>query len=63
LVKRGFSQRRKMMLKLLKQDWPAEKLENAFEQLNLSRLARAEVVSLEQFVRLTQILRANSEHE
>jgi 16S rRNA (adenine1518-N6/adenine1519-N6)-dimethyltransferase len=63
LVKRGFSQRRKMMLKLLKQDWPVEKLEHAFEQLHISRLARAEVVSLEQFVRLTQILRANSEPE
>ena len=26
IVKRGFSQRRKMMLKLLKQDWPSDKL-------------------------------------
>ena len=26
VVKRGFSQRRKMMLKLLKQDWPSERV-------------------------------------
>ncbi|MDQ6631184.1 MAG: ribosomal RNA small subunit methyltransferase A, partial [Verrucomicrobiota bacterium] len=56
IVKRGFSQRRKMMLKLLKQDWPKEKLALAFEQLNLSQQVRAEAVSLEKFVRLTQIL-------
>src|SRR5947207_2539319 len=31
IVKRSFSQRRKMMLKLLKSDWPANKLEHAFE--------------------------------
>jgi 16S rRNA (adenine1518-N6/adenine1519-N6)-dimethyltransferase len=56
IVKRAFSQRRKMMLKLLKQDWPAEKLEHAFEDLQLSSQVRAEAVSLEQFVGLTQIL-------
>jgi 16S rRNA (adenine1518-N6/adenine1519-N6)-dimethyltransferase len=63
LVKRGFSQRRKMMLKLLKQDWPTEKLQRAFAQLQISLQARAEVVSLEQFVRLTQLLRADLERE
>lgn len=56
LVKLGFSQRRKMMLKLLKQDWPAEKLEAAFGQLNISQQIRAEKVSLEQFVELVKIL-------
>lgn len=56
LVKRGFSQRRKMMLKLLKQDWPAEKLTSALEQLGLSPQIRAEKVSLEQFVALTRLL-------
>ena len=56
LVKRGFSQRRKMMLKLLKQDWPVEKLTSAFEQLGLSPQIRAEKVSLEQFVALTEKL-------
>ncbi len=60
IVKRGFSQRRKMMLKLLKEDWPLEHLEQAFHQTGLSLQARAEIVTLEQFVRLTQILSANS---
>ena len=56
IVKRGFSQRRKMMLKLLKQDWPAEKLGGAFGQLQLSPQERAEKLSLEQFVALTELL-------
>jgi 16S rRNA (adenine1518-N6/adenine1519-N6)-dimethyltransferase len=53
IVKRAFSQRRKMMLKLVKEDWPAEKLERAFEALNISSQERAEKLSLEQFVALT----------
>jgi 16S rRNA (adenine1518-N6/adenine1519-N6)-dimethyltransferase len=56
LVKLGFSQRRKMMMKLLKQNWPVERLSKAFEELELSPQIRAEKVSLEQFVRLTQLL-------
>jgi 16S rRNA (adenine1518-N6/adenine1519-N6)-dimethyltransferase len=56
IIKRGFSQRRKMMLKLLKQNWPADKLTETFQQLGLSPQIRAEAVSLEQFVRLTEIL-------
>ena len=56
LVKRSFSQRRKMMLKLLKQDWPKEQLEAAFAALNISPQERAEKLSLEQFVALTKIL-------
>ena len=58
VVKRGFSQRRKMMLKLLKQDWPAERLAAAFERVGLSDKVRAEAVSLEQFVQLTELLTA-----
>jgi 16S rRNA (adenine1518-N6/adenine1519-N6)-dimethyltransferase len=58
LVKRAFSQRRKMMAKLLKADWPAEKINAALAQLNISPQARAETVSLEQFVQLAQILNA-----
>jgi len=58
IVKRGFSQRRKMMLKLLKQDWPKEQLETAFAELNISPQERAEKLSLEQFVSLTKILTA-----
>lgn len=62
IVKRGFSQRRKMMFKLLKEDWPTEKLQRAFDELHLPAQVRAEMVSLEQFVRLTQILTTNSPH-
>ena len=56
IVKRGFSQRRKMMLKLLKQDWPAGNAVAAFGELLISPLERAEKLSLEQFVALTKRL-------
>jgi 16S rRNA (adenine1518-N6/adenine1519-N6)-dimethyltransferase len=56
LVKLAFSQRRKMMFKLLKQEWPKEKLEAAFGELNISLQERAEKLSLEQFVALTKLL-------
>jgi 16S rRNA (adenine1518-N6/adenine1519-N6)-dimethyltransferase len=56
IVKRAFSQRRKMMMKLLKQDWPVEKLAAAFVALQISPQERGEKLSLEQFVRLTEIL-------
>ena len=59
IVKRAFSQRRKMMLKLLREDWPAEKLTPAFEELNISSQERAEKLSLEQFVALTGKLFSN----
>src|SRR5665213_1497248 len=45
IVKRSFSQRRKMMLKLLKADWPKEKLEAVFTGLNISPQERAEKLS------------------
>lgn len=56
IVKRAFSQRRKMMMKLLKADWPEEKLARAFVDLKISPQERAEKVGLEEFVRMTQIL-------
>jgi 16S rRNA (adenine1518-N6/adenine1519-N6)-dimethyltransferase len=56
LVKLAFSQRRKMMLKLLKQDWPKEKLEAVFAAHGISPQERAEKLSLEQFVELTKTL-------
>ena len=56
IVKRAFSQRRKMMLKLLKQDWPDEALLRAFDRIGIPRQARAETVSLDYFVRLTKAL-------
>jgi 16S rRNA (adenine1518-N6/adenine1519-N6)-dimethyltransferase len=56
IVKKAFSERRKMMMKLLKQEWAAEKLAPAFERVGLSPQVRAEAVSLEQFVGLTSCL-------
>ncbi len=56
LVKRSFSQRRKMMLKVLKEAWPAKELEAGFDKASLPGSIRAEAVSLEQFVRLTEQL-------
>jgi len=59
VVKRAFSQRRKMMLKLLREDWPAEKLAGAFAALNIPPQERAEQLSLEQFMALTEKLFSN----
>ena len=56
MVKRAFSQRRKMMFKLLKADWPLEALERAFADAGLSPMVRAESVGLEQFLQLTGFL-------
>lgn len=53
IVKRAFSQRRKMMLKLLKEDWAVEKLLAAFNEIGLPTQTRAEAVCLEHFVSLT----------
>jgi 16S rRNA (adenine1518-N6/adenine1519-N6)-dimethyltransferase len=60
LVKRAFSQRRKMMLKLLRQDWADAALQAAFAEAGLPTDIRAERVGLEQFVRLTSSLAATS---
>jgi 16S rRNA (adenine1518-N6/adenine1519-N6)-dimethyltransferase len=54
IVKRSLSQRRKMMFKLLKEDWPEPRLAREFERLHLPPRIRAEDVSLEQFVLLAQ---------
>ena len=56
LVKLGFSQRRKMMLKLLKTRWPLPQLDPVFQEVGLSPDLRAEKVSLEQFVEMTRLL-------
>jgi 16S rRNA (adenine1518-N6/adenine1519-N6)-dimethyltransferase len=56
LVKRSFSQRRKMMRKLLKEDWPEPRLAREFERLKLSPQIRAEEVALEQFSQLARNL-------
>lgn len=56
IVKRAFSQRRKMMLKLLKADWPPAELEQAFAELKISPQERAERLDLKAFVALAGIL-------
>src|SRR6185295_6524485 len=52
VIHRAFSQRRKMMFKLLRADWPEPRLAGAFEAVRLSRQVRAEDVTLAQFVQL-----------
>ena len=61
IVKQAFSQRRKMMLKLLKQHWPEPRLVASFGEVELSPKIRAEAVSLDQFVQLTRLLAGNSQ--
>jgi 16S rRNA (adenine1518-N6/adenine1519-N6)-dimethyltransferase len=63
IVKRSFSQRRKMMFKLLRNDWPQKSLEEAFERAKLPAQVRAEAVSLEQFVLLARMLSANPHYD
>jgi 16S rRNA (adenine1518-N6/adenine1519-N6)-dimethyltransferase len=58
IVKRAFSQRRKMMLKLLKSDWPAATLDQAFAQNSIPANARAETITPAQFAGLTSALAA-----
>lgn len=58
LVKLAFSQRRKMMHKLLKTQWPVEVLDRAFAEAGISITERAEKVALEQFVTLTKVVSA-----
>jgi 16S rRNA (adenine1518-N6/adenine1519-N6)-dimethyltransferase len=56
VVKRSFSQRRKMMLKLLKEQWSAAAVEHAFSSAQLPTGTRAEAVTLGQFVELARLL-------
>lgn len=63
VVKSAFSQRRKIMFKLLKHDWPEDALAQAVDAANIPRQARAETVSLEQFAGLVNALPADSRHE
>ncbi len=58
IVRRALSQRRKMMVKLLKADWPQPKVQEAIAMLQLTADIRGEKLSLEQFVELTRLLLA-----
>lgn len=52
VVKQGFSQRRKMMLKLLKANWPGARIEEAFTAIGIDPQTRAEHVALPEFCQL-----------
>jgi len=60
IVKRAFSQRRKMMFKLLKTDWPEALLTDGFRAGDLLAQCRAEQVGLDQFVQLAKSLCASA---
>ena len=61
IVRRAFSQRRKMVFKLLKDDWPEDRLAQAFSAMSLPPAVRAEKISLEEFTRLTRLLTSDND--
>lgn len=64
VVKRAFSQRRKMMFKLLTCEWPAAALEPAFAIAGIDLRTRAEAVPLGRFIALARALHpTKSPHE
>lgn len=56
VVRKGFSERRKMMFKLLKQEWDPARLRAGYELAGIPWDQRAEKVSLGQFAILTKFL-------
>lgn len=56
MVKLAFSQRRKMMAKLLKQRWSTDEIEAAFSSVEIAMTARAESVSVAGLVALFKAL-------
>jgi len=56
VVRKGFSERRKMMFKLLKQEWDPARLTAGYELAGIPLDQRAEKVSLGQFAILTKFL-------
>ena len=56
LIKRAFSQRRKMMRKNLRGTWPDEQIDGAMTAAKLDGTIRAERVTLEQFALLAEAL-------
>ena len=61
VIRRGFSQRRKQLFKLLKEDWTEAALTAAFAVVKLAPEIRAEQVSVEQFASVARHL-GNSHH-
>ena len=62
VIRRGFSQRRKKLFKLLKEDWAEAALTAAFAAAKVSADTRAEQVSLEQFIELARQLANENVH-
>jgi 16S rRNA (adenine1518-N6/adenine1519-N6)-dimethyltransferase len=56
LVKAAFSQRRKTMLKLVKNAWPTAPLPDLFREVGIAHVARAETVTVEAFAALAERL-------
>ncbi len=56
VVKLAFSQRRKMLHKMLKSAWPLPRLDAAFEALGIDQRVRAEELTVEQFIALHEAL-------
>lgn len=56
VVKTGFSQRRKVLHKLLKSCWPGAAVDKTFAALGLSIQTRAEQLTLEQHVQISKAL-------
>tara|TARA_B100000676_G_scaffold224324_1_gene221703 strand:+ start:226 stop:1065 length:840 start_codon:yes stop_codon:yes gene_type:complete len=63
IIKRGFSERRKKLMKLLKHDWPKDAVAAAFESLGLDEQIRGEKVSLDQFAEMTRLLTQTESHD
>ena len=63
IVKQAFSQRRKMVFKLLKKHWPNQWLEAAFSHAGLETNIRAEAISLKQFTQLAGSLSNSDEKQ
>jgi 16S rRNA (adenine1518-N6/adenine1519-N6)-dimethyltransferase len=63
IIKRGFSERRKKLMKLLKHDWPKDEVAAAFESLGLDEQIRGEKVSLDQFAEMTRLLTQTESHD
>lgn len=60
IIKTAFSQRRKMLKKLLKAEWPEDLLTQGLESVGIAATARAETVGIESWAALTRILHPKS---
>lgn len=61
LTRTSFGKRRKMMRSSLKEIYPAEKIESSLEKIGMNPQARPEELSLDQFLKLYEILSSSGE--